>query len=176
MKLELQENFEALAKQMHGLEREARRASEKGIEILQTERDLEESQRAEEETQQFPSGNNIIPESSDHTPKPPGSIQRVSPPTSTEGQKKEVTFQLPTPSTEYATVYLHPVEDDDDDDKFFDAPEVSDVVDSTHSTPPRIISHRRTESSVSVNEATPIPVFVPPENMPAISPAKRMQV
>ena len=68
-------------------------------------------------------------------------------------------------------------EDDDEDgedDKFFDAPEA----DESYLVPPTKhgISHKRTPSSISVNEAVPVPSTALPENIPASTSCNRIQV
>ena len=184
LRLELQENFEALAKQMHSFERQARKVSLETSSIdedPQEEGDLENSQ-------QFPLPSSSLKplsllKTSEESPKVPGGAQRV-----TQTPKKGVTFDLPKPSPSPPpfSPYPHPFdavddrvggedeeEDDDEDDKFFDAPEADE-----HLAPPtnRSLGHKRTPSSISVNEATPIPPSALPENLPASTSQNRIQV
>lgn len=181
MRMELQENFEALAKQMHGLEDDVRRASQKGLDVLQKE--LEDSRQFSSSNVESP---NTSPTRETTTPikKLPGGAQRV------HGDKKEVTFNLSksegsTPpksppsspvvtDTETSQFGLFYEEDEDEDEKFFDA---SDIPESLLTPASAHLSHKRTASSVSVNEATPIPIVALPENLPTTSPDRKcMQV
>lgn len=181
MRMELQENFEALAKQMHGLEDDVRRASQKGLDVLQKE--LEDSRQFSSSNVESP---NTSPTRETTTPikKLPGGAQRV------HGDKKEVTFNLSksegsTPpksppsspvvtDTETSQFGLLYEEDEDEDEKFFDA---SDIPESLLTPASAHLSHKRTASSVSVNEATPIPIVALPENLPTTSPDRKcMQV
>ena len=180
--MELQENFEALAKQMHRLEANVRRASQKGLDVL--EKELEDSRQFSSSNVESP---NTSPTRETTTPikKLPGGAQRV------HGDKKEVTFNLSksegsTPpksppsspvvtDTETSQFELFYEEDEDEDEKFFDASDIPESLltpASAHS-----LSHKRTASSVSVNEATPIPIIALAENLPTTSPDRKcMQV
>lgn len=213
MRQELQENFEALAKQMHGLENQARRATRKGLEaIAEDQREMEDSHQyssaslicsesnsplrlanldamatsADSAAFPIPSVNSsastativVTPANSQH--KLPGNVQRVALDTAVLGSQSV----LSTNSEENLGA-LDDGEDneDDDDDKFFDAPEDSleyfpaDVQDSGPATASK--KHKRTESSVSVNEAQ-LAMWAQcdlrPENLPTITTGKKMSV
>jgi hypothetical protein len=177
MRSELQENFEALAKQMHGLERDVRRASQKGLELVENDRDLEESHQFS--STQVPAVPPVTKEEEEEeVKKVPGGAQRILP-ILPETSKKEVSFKLPDtsesppiPTIEPITVY-HNFSDEEDDDKFFDAPEESEL--PSFVTPPHNMSHHRTPSTVSVNEVLPIPPTAKPENLPTTSTGKRWE-
>ena len=181
LRLELQENFEALAKQMHSFERQARKVS---LETSSINEDPQEEGYLEN-SQQFPLPSSSLKplsllKTSEESPKVPGGAQRV-----TQTPKKGVTFDLPKPSPSPPpfSPYPHPFDavdereagedEEDEDDKFFDAPEADE-----HLAPPtnRSIGHKRTPSSISVNEATPIPPSALPENLPASTSQNRIQV
>ena len=183
LSLQLQENFEALAKQMHGLENEARRASIQGMDL---QPDLDASY-------QFPNNNSEQSLNSAYSTtsssvtasspkftgstKVPGSVQRLNRPNT----KKEVSFKIPSsPSPEPTgpTVLVtdnrgqtsSPDDIEEDDDQFFDAEEGShDVPDSDNLLGSKKSLHKRTESSISMNEpqrGSFVPDSIPPENLP----------
>ena len=178
MRMELQENFEALAKQMHVLEDTVRRASQKGMDVLQQE--LEDSR-------QFSSSNVVSPDTSPTnetttpTKKLPGGAQRVtfnlpksegSTPPKSPPHSPVVTD---TETSQFGLFYKDEDDDEDDDDKFFDASDIPDSLLTPASS--QSLSHKRTASSVSVNEATPIPIIALLENLPTTSPDRKcMQV
>ncbi len=179
---QLQDNFEALAKQMHGLESEARRASKQGMSISPS--DLDESY-------QFPgngpamidsdslASSNAVPDSTHNgaTPiltngtKPPGGAQRLN-----KTAKKEVSFKIPSSPVSGPPILVTSIEgrdmspdDEEEDDQFYDAEEGGDLPDSDNLLAIKKSLHKRTESSVSMNEAlmgSPVPCSVPLENMP----------
>ena len=202
LSIQLQENFEALAKQMHGLETEARRASKRGMNL--SKGDLEDSYQfpVSSETQSLNSQSSTNSSSQDLPPlllhsgspklngssKIPGGAQRMKCPS-----KKGVSFNIPsspspepepqtTPSVVVGSNELDrtgsPIEfDEDDDDQFYDAEEGGDLPDSSKTGKQNL--HRRTESSVSVNESqigSPVPESIPPENLPATNTGGRVLV
>ena len=170
---------------MHGLENQARRASTQGMNLSRS--DLDESY-------QFPSNNGgpsldtcsttssttsaIISTSSPKFSKVPGSVQILN----RANAKKEVSFMIPsTPSPEPTGPSVHvtdergrsrsPDDVDEDDDQFFDAEEGNnDLPDSDNTLALKKTLHKRTESSISMNESQMgsfVPTSVPPENLPA---------
>ena len=189
LNIQLQENFESLAKQMHGLETQARMVSQKGLNM--EERGLEESEHLSSSS--MSSGISSITQekpslvSSDITVTP-GTAQRIKDTTI----KKEVSFNLPSPECSQSGDTPHIIvtneidrssplsgDEDDEDEQFYDAMEASDMQEEHQMGTSKQLSHKRTESTVSVNESqlgTPIPESVSMENLPATSPNSRMMV
>ena len=186
LNIQLQENFESLAKQMHGLETQARMVSQKGLNM--EERGLEGSEQLSSSSMSSDISS-ISQEkpplvSSDITVTP-GTAQRIKDTTT----KKEVSFNLPSPDSSQSGGTPHVIvtneidrssplsgDEDDEDEQFYDAMEASEEHQLGTS---KQLSHKRTESTVSVNElqlGTPIPESVSMENLPATSPGSRMMV
>ena len=188
LNIQLQENFESLAKQMHGLETQARMVSQKGLNM--EERGLEGSEHLSSSS--MSSGISSISQekpplvSSDITVTP-GTAQRIKDTTI----KKEVSFNLPSPESSQSGDTPHIIvtneidrsslsgDEDDEDEQFYDAMEASDIPEEHQVGTSKQLSHKRTESTVSVNESqlgTPIPESVSMENLPATIPNSRMMV
>ena len=140
LRLQLEESLEALAKQMHGLEREARRASQAEINTLEESREFDHSMN----TQFSAISLNV------HDPRAgvgrvsngrhlPGMAHREMGEDS--GQPESVAGSDTTTS-----ISVLAEEEEDEDDQFFDAPEATE----TAVTPGG--GHRRSESAVSVND------------------------
>lgn len=186
LNIQLQENFESLAKQMHGLETQARMVSQKGLNM--EERGLEGSEHLSSSS--MSSGISSISQekpplvSSDITVTP-GTAQRIKDTTI----KKEVSFNLPSPESSQSGDTPHIIvtneidrsslsgDEDDEDEQFYDAMEASDIPEEHQMGTSKQLSHKRTESTVSVNESqlgTPIPESVSMENLPATIPNSRM--
>ena len=203
---QLQENFETLAQQMHGLEAEATKASKQGMNINHSELDesyqlLDGSGPPSLDTE---SGGGSTPSSIrsinsiQQVPlngtKPPGTVQRLN-----KNTKKEVSFNIPSSPSPEPTLPLQTgpsilvtsndqrsnspdeeeVEMEDDDDQFYDAEEGSDLPDSENLSLGKKSLHRRTESSISMNDSlmcSPPPNTVPPENLPTCSSGGTMLV
>ena len=189
---QLQENFEALAKQMHGLESEARRASKQGMSIGRSELD---------ESYLFPGNGppmidsislaSSIPDSAHNGASPiltngtkppaPGGAQRLNKTT-----KKEVSFKIPSTDNLSGPPILvtgnggrnmspddqereTSPDDEEEDDQFYDAEEGGDLPDSDHLLAIKKSLHKRTASSISMNESlmgSLVPSSVPLENLP----------
>lgn len=189
MRLELQEHFETLGRQMHGLEKEARRASQQksgGEDLVNSGQHFIASPSLPGPSVNVTGPPNTSLPPKGETSKKPGGAQRVT--SSNSGgstPKKEVTFLIPESSlnnmseeAESFSPYPHPFdqEEEDDDDKFFDAPEASDSYLAPPTGTTHSLSHKRTSSSVSVNEPMIPPLTALPENLPASNPDSRIQV
>lgn len=171
---QLQENFETLAKQMHGLENEARRASKQGMNLTRGELD---------ESFQFPvtmtTTSSIA--SSDSSAI---SVDLKSTNGNNRHSKKGVSFDLPLSPPIAKPIYITneeevttPIEEiEDEDDQFYDAEEGSnDMADTLQASKKAL--HKRTESSISMNEAHPVPPsHVPIENLPTTNSEGTMAV
>lgn len=170
VRVQLEENLETLAKQMHGLEREAKRAS--------TTQEMEESRELTltGSTAFVPSGP-VYPRQTQIS-----TTTSVSPVNGSNLPDGNHEFSPPQDqlqaTAEPRAVKLDNEDDDDDEDKFFDALEATEVhVQLPVSSEQR--GHKRTESAVSVNEASLAPTelaTVPLENLPTMNPDRTMTV
>ncbi|XP_019854132.1 PREDICTED: oxysterol-binding protein 1-like [Amphimedon queenslandica] len=186
LRAEIQENFETLAKQMHSFENQARRVSQRGgledsgtLDLLSKDLHVHVG-NSNQKSHLSSSKPHPLLKTSEESPKVPGGAQRVS-----HAPKKGVTFDLPKSSSPSPPPFSsYPFDgreeeeeegsdEDGDDDKFFDAPEA----DESYLAPPTKhgMSHKRTPSSISVNEAVPVPSTALPENIPASTSCNRIQ-
>ena len=165
---ELEENMEALAKQMHGLESAARRASQKGLDKIS----LESSQSS--------ASLNDDSQSLDNGTKLSRGGYRVKDSTDA-ANKKGVSFDLPMTYVSPPTSLMSN-ENSDEDDQFFDATEPMedplDAPDKPFTNGATKSFHKRNISSVSMNESQlhVIPSTVSPENLPSTVSEGRLKV
>lgn len=172
LRSQLEESLEALAKQMHGLEHEARRTSHVNTSAMEESKEFEHSMNVQFSSISLNVQNPRLP-----APKPsfsgeknqcmPGMVHRLEEAEEQEnGSSHSFLGGIETSINEEV---LQAGDEEEEEEQFFDAPEASDlsVATATHSR------HRRTESAVSVNEAQLSPSemeSVPPENYPAALP------
>ncbi len=156
LRLGLQDNMEALANQMHGLEDEARLSVQGMLPSLHS----------------VASHGSMTSASSDPTEVPP-SVRSKKPCASEVTDGPEVSGETFTNSTD---------SDSGDEDKFFDAPEIP-VEDwkkvNTMSSSPQSLGHRRSVSTSSVNDAFSMKSSSEAnvkEKLPQISSDRRMSV
>ena len=174
LRLQLQENMEALANQMQGLEDEARKSFQPKLPFhpsLSTQNSVTSSETGD--TSSINSG----PTSPSLPTTPGGGIRRNTP--KHQAGKKVRVFDKSSGVSEVDGVG----EESDDEDKFFDAPEIpaedwnkatgviSDA--SSHASTPVATGgekfskgHKKTLSSVSVNDARELILLPEVENLP----------
>lgn len=174
MRLQLQENMEALANQMHGLEDEARQSVQGALPVLPTA---------------------SSPSSVLTTPGSSTSDIAVAMPDAVK-MKPTVSEKVYPPDPDMHDGYSAPGgydSDDEDEDKFFDAPEMSpeDLVKSKDAElaatpgspdsrlPCLPVGHRRSFSTTSVNDTSSMQCASSPdvkEQLPQVSSDRRMEV
>ena len=143
LRLQLEESLEALAKQMHGLEREARRASHAEPTTLEESKEFERSMNT-----QFSSISlNVHDLRAARVSNGPGmALREVG-----EGSTQSLSLGSEGAADDTATT-ISVLEEEDEDDQFFDAPE------ATETTVVPGGGHRRSESAVSVNDTQQLTV------------------